>query len=103
MATRTVNKIATVKNAAQVAAKQVKSNIKKGRPITDEYVMSNTAKQRTADLNKSNSASKTAGRAKNVESKLKKAESKKTAPKAVKFTRVGGVISVPKKLKKTIY
>ena len=70
----TVNKIATAKNAAQVAAKQVKSNINKGRPITDAYVMSNTAKQRTADLNKLNSASKTAGRAKNVEMKMKKAK-----------------------------
>ena len=74
---RTVDKIATAKNSASVAAKQVKSNINKGRPNTDAYVMSNTAKQRTADLNKLNSASKTAGRAKNVASKLKKAAAKK--------------------------
>jgi len=69
---RTVDKIATAKNTARTAAAQVKSNVSKGRPSNDAYTMSNTAKQRTADLNKLNSSSKTAGRAKNVASKLKK-------------------------------
>ena len=68
---RTVDKIATAKNTASVAAKQVSANVKKGRPVTDEYTMSNTAAQRTKDLNKLNSASKTAGRAKNVARKVK--------------------------------
>ena len=76
---RTVDKIATAKSAAKTAAKQVTSNMKTGRKadITDNYTRSMTAAQRTADLNKLNSASKTAGRAKNVASKLAKAKKTK--------------------------
>jgi ERCC4-type nuclease len=71
---RTVDTTATAKNRASNAAAQVKSNMNKGRPINDAYTMSNTAKQRTSDLNKLNDASKTAGRAKNVENKMSKAK-----------------------------
>jgi hypothetical protein len=45
--------------------------------IKDNYVAASTAAQRTKDLNRLNSSSKTAGRAANLESKLKKAAAAK--------------------------
>jgi len=45
--------------------------------INDNYAAASTAAQRTKDLNTLNSLSKTAGRARNMESKLKKAATKK--------------------------
>ena len=76
---RLVDKIATAKHKAKIAQGQVNSNMEKpGKVnINDNYAAASTAAQRTKDLNTLNSLSKTAGRARNMESKLKKAATKK--------------------------
>lgn len=80
---RLVDKIATAKHKAKIAQGQVSSNMEKPGKVNiyDNYAAASTPAQRTKDLNKLNSASKTAGRAKNIESKLKKAAATKTATK----------------------
>ena len=76
---RLVDKIATAKHRAKIAQEQVNSNMERGSKVNiyDNYAAASTAAQRTKDLNRLNSSSKTAGRAKNMESKLNKAAAKK--------------------------
>lgn len=71
---RIVDKIATAKHRAKIAQGQVNSNMEKGSKVNikDNYAAASTPAQRTKDLNKLNDLSKTAGRAKNLESKFPK-------------------------------
>jgi hypothetical protein len=70
-------KIAMAKYIATGNAYQVKVNRAKGKLDTLDFRAAKTPKQITKDLNSMNSSAKTAGRAKNVELKLKKAAAAK--------------------------
>jgi len=61
------DKLDAASSAAKGAAYQLKIN--KSKKSTQEFGASTTAAQRTKDLNKANSTSKTLGRAKNIVSK----------------------------------
>ena len=63
------DRLASAQRQARGAAHQVDINKAKGKKDNLDYRASKTATQRTADLNRMNSTSKTLGRAKNVVSK----------------------------------
>jgi len=70
---RSVNdRLADAGRHARGAAHQVDINKAKGKKDNLDYRASKTATQRTADLNRMNSTSKTLGRAKNIVSKQAK-------------------------------
>jgi hypothetical protein len=89
-------KVAMAKYAAKGAAYQVKVNSGKGKLNSLDFRAASNAKTRTKDLNKLNDTSKTAGRAKNVESKLKKAAATKVTTKtnATKAKPTSGKIKI---------
>ena len=86
---RLVDKIATAKHRAKIAQGQVNSNMERGSKVNiyDNYAAASTAAQRTKDLNRLNSSSKTAGRAKNMESKLNKAATGGFTPAQLKYLK----------------